>query len=126
MPVIKPTGKVRLCADYKATKLNKNLENDYYPIPRIEIFAKLSGGKYFCTLDINQAYLHMKTTEETAEMQAISTSKGTYRVTRLMFGVKIAPNLWQRYMDQSLQGIDGTACFFDDIALQESTYIQLL
>lgn len=78
MPVIKPTGKVRLCADYKATKLNKNLENDYYPIPRIEeIFAKLSGGKYFCTLDINQAYLHMKTTEETAEMQAISTSKGT-------------------------------------------------
>lgn len=126
VPVTKQNGKVRLCADYRAT-LNRNLENDNYPIPRIEeIFAKLSGGKYFCTLDINQAYLHMMTSDETAEMQAISTSKGTYKVTRLMFGVKIAPNVWQRYMDQTLQGIDGTACFFDDIAIQGRTYIQLL
>ncbi|XP_028164865.1 uncharacterized protein K02A2.6-like [Ostrinia furnacalis] len=126
VPVMKQNGKVRLCADYRAT-LNKSLESDNYPIPRIEeIFAKLSGGKYFCTLDINQAYLHMKTNEETAEMQAISTSKGTYKVKRLMFGVKIAPNIWQRYMDQTLQGMEGTACFFDDIALQGATYIQLL
>ncbi|GBP19531.1 Retrovirus-related Pol polyprotein from transposon 412 [Eumeta japonica] len=43
-----------------------------------------------------------------------------------MFGVKVAPNIWQRYMDQTLQGMEGTACFFDDIALQGSTYIQLL
>lgn len=126
VPVMKQNGKVRLCADYRAT-LNKNLENDNYPIPRVEeIFAKLSNGKHFCTLDINQAYLHMKTSEETAEMQAISTCKGTYKVKRLMFGVKIAPNIWQRYMDQTLQGIEGTACFFDDIALQGHTYIQLL
>lgn len=126
VPVMKQNGKVRLCADYRAT-LNKNLENDNYPIPRVEeIFSKLSGGKYFCTLDINQAYLHMKTNEDTAEMQAISTCKGTYKVKRLMFGVKIAPNIWQRYMDQTLQGIEGTACFFDDIALQGQTYIQLL
>ncbi|CAK1601575.1 unnamed protein product [Parnassius mnemosyne] len=58
-----------------------------------EIFSKLSGGKYFCTLDINQAYLHMLTSDETAEMQAISTCKGTYKVKRLMFGVKFIPNL---------------------------------
>lgn len=126
VPVIKPTGKVRLCADYRAT-LNKNLENDNYPIPRVEeIFSKLSGGKYFCTLDINQAYLHMTTDEASAEMQAVSTCKGTYKVNRLMFGVKIAPNIWQRYMDQTLQGVPGTACFFDDIALQGRTYTELL
>ncbi|GBP93681.1 Retrovirus-related Pol polyprotein from transposon 412 [Eumeta japonica] len=126
VPVIKQNGKVRLCADYRAT-LNKNIEDDNYPIPRIEeIFSKLSGGKYFCTLDINSAYLHMPTNEETAEMQTISTCKGSYKVKRLMFGVKVAPNIWQRYMDQTLQGMEGTACFFDDIALQGSTYIQLL
>ncbi|XP_045455951.1 uncharacterized protein K02A2.6-like [Melitaea cinxia] len=126
VPVLKQNGKMRLCADYRAT-LNKNLENDNYPIPRVEeIFSKLSGGKYFCTLDINQAYLHMKTNEDTAEMQAISTCKGTYKVKRLMFGVKIAPNVWQRYMDQTLQGMEGTVCFFDDIALQGRTFIQLL
>ncbi|XP_041972802.1 uncharacterized protein K02A2.6-like isoform X2 [Aricia agestis] len=105
VPVVKPSGQVRLCADYRST-LNKNLENDNYPIPRVEeIFSKLSGGKYFCTLDINQAYLHMKTDAATSEMQAISTCQGTYKVKRLMFGVKIAPNIWQRYMDQTLQGL---------------------
>lgn len=126
VPVVKPTGQVRLCADYRST-LNKNLQSDNYPIPRIEeIFSKLSGGKHFCTLDIKQAYLHMKTDAATSEMQAISTCKGTYKVKRLMFGVKIAPNIWQRYMDQTLQGLPGTACFFDDIALQGETYLQLL
>lgn len=126
VPVVKPNGNVRLCADYRST-LNKNLQNDNYPIPRIEeIFAKLSGGKYFCILDIKQAYLHMKTDANTAEMQAISTCKGTYKVHRLMFGVKVAPNQWQRYMDQTLTGITGTACFFDDIAIQGNTYIELI
>ncbi|XP_052748659.1 uncharacterized protein K02A2.6-like [Galleria mellonella] len=126
VPVVKQNGSVRLCADYRAT-LNKNLLDDKYPIPRVEeVFSKLSGGRYFCTLDINQAYLHMKTDPATAEMQAISTCKGTFKVNRLMFGVKVAPNQWQRYMDQTLQGLPGTACFFDDIAIQGQTYIQLL
>ncbi|GBP27292.1 Uncharacterized protein K02A2.6 [Eumeta japonica] len=67
VPVIKQNGKVRLCADYRAT-LNKNIEDDNYPIPRIEeIFSKLSGGKYFCTLDINSAYLHMPTNEDSRD-----------------------------------------------------------
>ncbi|XP_052753936.1 uncharacterized protein K02A2.6-like [Galleria mellonella] len=126
VPVVKQNGSVRLCADYRAT-LNKNLLDDKYPIPRVEeVFSKLSGGRYFCTLDINQAYLHMKTDPTTAEMQAISTCKGTFKVNRLMFGVKVAPNQWQRYMDQTLQGLPGTACFFDDIAIQGQTYIELL
>ncbi|XP_052751504.1 uncharacterized protein K02A2.6-like [Galleria mellonella] len=126
VPVVKQNGSVRLCADYRAT-LNKNLLDDKYPIPRVEeVFSKLSGGRYFCTLDINQAYLHMKTDPATAEMQAISTCKGTFKVNRLMFGVKVAPNQWQRYMDQTLQGLPGTACFFDDIAIQGQTYIELL
>ncbi|XP_052754781.1 uncharacterized protein K02A2.6-like [Galleria mellonella] len=126
VPVVKQNGSVRLCADYRAT-LNKNLLDDKYPIPRVEeVFSKLSGGRYFCTLDINQAYLHMKTDPATAEMQAISTCKGTFKVNRLMFGVKVAPSQWQRYMDQTLQGLPGTACFFDDIAIQGQTYIELL
>ncbi|KAK9739449.1 Integrase zinc binding domain [Popillia japonica] len=64
-----------LNADYKAT-LNKFLKDDKYPIPRVEdLFAKMSGGKYFCTLDISQAYLHMPVDDESAMLQAISTHK---------------------------------------------------
>ncbi|XP_031332347.1 uncharacterized protein K02A2.6-like [Photinus pyralis] len=122
VPVIKKNGKLRLCADYKGT-INKHIRNDKYPIPRIQdIFASMEGGKYFCSLDISQAYLHMEVDEETAMLQAISTHLGTYKVKRLMFGVKIAPNCWQRFMDQLLSGLDGVTCFIDDIKVQGSTY----
>ncbi|XP_054276592.1 uncharacterized protein K02A2.6-like [Macrosteles quadrilineatus] len=126
VPVIKPNGNVRLCADYKVT-LNKVIEEVNYPIPRIEdIFSNMSGGKYFCTLDISNAYLHMVMDDESAKMQTLSTHKGLFKVNRLMFGVKVAPSLWQRFMDSTLQGLDGVQCFFDDILVQGSTFDETL
>ncbi|KAK9685680.1 Reverse transcriptase (RNA-dependent DNA polymerase) [Popillia japonica] len=110
----------------------------------------MNGGKYFCTLDIQNAYLHMKVDDATARcycgnashiyaqrrlqgqqthvavMQAISTHKGVYKVNRLMFGVKVAPSAWQRFMDQILQDLDGVVCFFDDMAIQGKTPGELL
>lgn len=54
VPVVKPSGKVRICADFKAT-LNKQIKDVGYPIPWIEdMFTKMK--KFFCTLDINIAY----------------------------------------------------------------------
>lgn len=126
VPVVKPNGTVRICADYKVT-LNKLIKDEKYPIPRIEeIFTKMNGGRYFCTLDISNAYLHMKMDEESALMQTLSTHNGLYRVNRLMFGVKVAPSLWQQFMDKILHGLAGTQCFFDDIIIQGRSPEELL
>ncbi|XP_054256963.1 uncharacterized protein K02A2.6-like [Macrosteles quadrilineatus] len=35
VPVVKPNGSVRICADYKVT-LNKVIKDEHYPIPRID------------------------------------------------------------------------------------------
>ncbi|KAL1447396.1 hypothetical protein WDU94_003624 [Cyamophila willieti] len=119
---LKKSGQVRLCADYKVT-LNQYVMDERYPIPRIEdLFMKMRGGKVFCTLDIHQAYLHMEMTEEAARMQTLSTHIGVFKVNRLMFGVKVAPGIWQKFMDSMLCEMDGVACFFDDIIIQGSTY----
>ncbi|XP_055838569.1 uncharacterized protein K02A2.6-like [Episyrphus balteatus] len=116
VPVIKADKSIRLCADFKVT-LNKLIVNDKYPIPKIEeLYQKLKYGEYYCTFDIYKAYLHLSMTEESALLQTISTTKGLYKVNRLMFGVKTAPNIWQRFMDQHIiNDLEGTACFFDDI-----------
>lgn len=125
VPILKPDGNVRICADYKIT-VNSQLQNNRYPIPRIEeIFNKLSGGKYFTTLDIHKAYLHVGMDDEGAKIQAICTHMGTYKVNRLMFGIKTAPNYWQSIMDRILEGLTGVACFFDDIVIKGSNLIEL-
>ncbi|XP_054272899.1 uncharacterized protein K02A2.6-like [Macrosteles quadrilineatus] len=126
VPVVKPNGQVRICADYKVT-VNKLIKDENYPIPRVEdIYTQMNGGKLFCTLDISNAYLHMRMDEESAHMQTLSTHKGMYKVNRLMFGVKVAPSLWQQFMDKTLQGIPGVQCFFDDIIIQGKTEEELL
>ncbi|CAH4038755.1 unnamed protein product [Pieris brassicae] len=118
VPVVKPNGSIRLCGDYKVT-LNKVILDEQYPIPMIEdIFAEMNGDKLFCTLDITQAYLNMVMDDESAMLQTLSTHKGTYKVNRIMFSVKVAPCLWQRFMDRLLQGLEGVKCFFDDIIFQ--------
>lgn len=62
VPIVKKDGSIRLCAAYNTT-INKAIHDDCYPIPKIEdIFNKMNGGRYFCILDISNAYLHMKGT----------------------------------------------------------------
>ena len=47
----------------------------------------------------------------------INTHKGLYRVNRLPYGVASAPAIFQKLMDQVLQGIDGVIYYLDDILI---------
>ncbi len=117
VPVIKKgkAGDVRICGDFKVT-INPALHAVQYPLPRIEdIFAPLSGGEYFSKIDLAQAYLQMEIDEQSNKFLTINAHKGLYQYNRLVFGIASAPALWQRAMDQVLQGIPGTQCYLDDI-----------
>lgn len=47
VPIVKPDGSIRLCADYKTT-VNRFVENCSFPIPRPEdIFVSIGKGKVF-------------------------------------------------------------------------------
>ena len=115
VPVPKPNGRLRLCVDYKVT-VNPAMDVDQYPLPRPEdIFASLSGGQQFTTLDLANAYNQMVLDEDSRKYVTINTHKGLYQYTRLPFGIASAPAIFQRTMDTILQGIDGVACYIDDI-----------
>ena len=117
VPVIKKNGSVRICADFKVT-VNKVLEVDQYPLPKVEdIFASLAGGKKFTKLDLKNAYLQMEVHENDKKYLSINIHKGLFRYNRLSFGIASAPAIWQGTMDQILQGLNGVKCILDDMVI---------
>ena len=76
--VPKQEGHLCLCRDYKVT-VNPVLDVDQYPLPKLEdIFATLSGGKKFITLDLSHAYNQLLLDEESRKYVTINTHKGLY------------------------------------------------
>ncbi|XP_046402570.1 uncharacterized protein K02A2.6-like [Ischnura elegans] len=115
VPAAKSDGSVRIWGYFKIT-LNPNLQIERYLLPRIdEIFAKLEGGEKFSTIDLAQAFQQLTLDEGSQELCTINTHRGLFRYCRLPFGVASAPAIFQRIMDQVMQGLKGAASFQDDI-----------
>ncbi|CAB4015941.1 Hypothetical predicted protein, partial [Paramuricea clavata] len=59
----------------------------------------------------------MEVEQESRNCLTINTHQGLYRYNRLVFGVTSAPAIWQRSMDQVLEGVNGTSCILDDMII---------
>ena len=115
VPVVKQDGSVRICGDYKGT-VNQVSKLDNYPIPKTEdLLATLGGGNKFTKLDMSQAYQQLELEESSKKFTTINTHKGLYQYNRLPFGVSSAPGIFQRTIENLLQGIPHVVVRIDDI-----------
>ena len=68
-------------------------------------------------------------TDESKQYIVINTHEGLFRYTGLPFGVSSAPCIFQRVMEDVLQGIPNVVVYLDDILLlsaNKSNYVKLL
>ncbi len=120
MPVVKKNGDVRICGDFKVT-VNPALCVERNPIPRIEdSFASFAGGQRYTKLDISNAYLQVPMTESSRKCLTITTSKCLFCYNQLPFGIASAPAIFQRAMDQILQGLPNVHSYLDNILVTGS------
>ena len=121
VPVLKKDGTVRVCANFKLTA-NRAVKLDTYPLPRAQdIFAGLSGGQIFSTLDLAQAYNQLVVHEDSRDVLTVNTPKGLLRYSRLPFGINSAVSLFQREIEHVLRGIPGVVAYLDDILVSSRT-----
>jgi hypothetical protein len=111
--VIKPE-KIRVCIDPR--DLNRAIKREHYPMKTIEeVVAGMPEAKVFSVLDATSGYWQMKLNEESSKLCTFNTPFGRYRFTRLPFGIKSAPEDFQKKMSQVLEDIDGAEAIVDDI-----------
>lgn len=126
IPVEKPNDEIRICGDCKVT-INKYLLKDHYPMPQIEdILANLAGSKFFCVLDLKEAFQQIEVSESSQEYLTINTHWGLFRYKRLIYGISLAPTYFQSVMDTILRGLANTVCFIDDVLIGGKTMEEMI
>lgn len=125
--VAKKNGEKRLCVDYRA--LNNITEKDKYPLPIIEEqINRLSGFKYFCSLDLASGYHQIKMSPESVPFTAFITQDGHYEFLRVPFGLCNAPSVFSRMINAALGKLRFTKVliYLDDILIPGTTITDTL
>lgn len=109
-------NKVRICIDPK--DLNEVIKREHHPMKTVEeVSSSIPGAKVFSVLDAKSGYMQIKLDNESSYLTTFNTPIGRFRWLRLPFGIKSAPEIYQRIMDQMLEGIEGAFAIMDDILI---------
>ncbi|UYV82733.1 hypothetical protein LAZ67_22000691 [Cordylochernes scorpioides] len=85
-------------------KLNDIIQPDIHSLPLIDsVLDKLSRAKVFSSADIASAYWQVEIAPESRPLLAFVTPDGQYQWTRLPFGLKNSPQIYERAISQIIQ-----------------------
>ena len=115
VPVPKTDGTVRVCVDYR--KLNDVTTSDpYYMATMEEIVERVGGSKIISKIDLAKGFYQVGVEPSSQAKTAFVGPYGKYEFTRMPFGLKNAPAVFQRLMEVVLRGCYGySAPYIDDI-----------
>ena len=117
----------RFCLDFR--QINLHSVPDSFPMPRIDdTLDRLSGAKYFSTLDLQNGFWQVSLAPESRPLTAINTSLGLYQFRVLPFGLSSAPASFSRLMEKVLRGLHWKTCliYLDDVIVFSSTFEEAL
>ena len=100
--IIKKNGEdVRLCIDYR--RVNQLTRLMAYPIILIsELLQDMDKAMWYCSLDMASRFWVVEMTKRAIAISAFITPSGLFEWLRMPFGLKDAPQIYQRLVDNAL------------------------
>ncbi|OWY90346.1 reverse transcriptase, partial [Phytophthora megakarya] len=94
---------IRLCIDYRL--VNSLTQLMVYPMPLInDLLWDLESTLWYCSLDMASGFWVVKMTDRARLISAFITPFGLFEWNRMPFGLKNAPQIYQRMIDNALYG----------------------
>ncbi|KAE8978835.1 hypothetical protein PR002_g24598 [Phytophthora rubi] len=102
--IIKKNGvDIRLCIDYRV--VNGLTQLMVYPMPLVnDLLEDLDKVLWYCSLDMASGFWVVSMTERAPLISAFITPFGLFEWNRVPFGLKNAPQIYQRLIDNALYG----------------------
>ena len=94
------------------------LKRSEYPIPTVDhLLTEINNAKVFTLADIKSAFWYVPLDEPSSLLTTFNTPVGRMKWNRMPFGISVAPEEFQRPIDESLEGLEGTKAIADDILI---------
>ncbi|KAJ4791883.1 polyprotein [Rhynchospora pubera] len=108
-------GKERMVFNYRT--LNDNTHKDQYSLPGINtILKKVGNSRIYSKFDLKSGFHQVAMDPESVEWTAFVVPNGLYEWLVMPFGLKNAPAIFQRKMDDCFRGTENfIAVYIDDI-----------
>jgi transposase InsO family protein len=114
--VQKADGSLRICLDPK--DVNMALKRGPHHTPTVEeLTHKFANATHFSKLDARSGYWSVQLNRDSQLLTTFNSPFGRYCFKRLPFGLKTSQDVFQRAMDQILDGLPGVISIADDITV---------
>jgi len=123
--VAKKDGRTRVCIDCRP--VNAVTQEFDWPLPRLgELRMRLAGMSWFSRIDLTDAFFRIQIPKLWRYVTGYESDGTRYQFTKMPFGLKTAPAVFQRFMDHTL-GTLARICYWymDDIIIYATTLSQL-
>uniref|UniRef100_A0A0K0FNY6 Reverse transcriptase domain-containing protein n=1 Tax=Strongyloides venezuelensis TaxID=75913 RepID=A0A0K0FNY6_STRVS len=113
---------IRICPDF-STGLNDVLEEKRITTRTMEeLLALCPKGKHWTVVDVRDAFHSFEIAPDSQKYVSISTPFGHYQYTRMAFGLKVAPIVFQKFMNNLLSPVKAASAWQDDILIVNDNY----
>ena len=79
-----------------------------------DVTSRLTKAKLFSVMDAKSSFWQVKLSESSSYYTTFKTPFGRFRWLRMPFGISCAPEVWQRKMNETIEGLCGVEVIADD------------